>query len=170
LIARRPRTASAAAQSVGVRTGVSRSPDQFYVGLHDETEPLVEQVRFEPNVTLGVDVGDVWSLTRLWMTGAPEWQAAAPPPQIWTTGVDRDFLIAVLALISFSAATVWLCRQTLSARASRRWVSRESRSVWMTSSPQVCQCRQHALSQMTGRELHSLSTQPYLCSTVPFFC
>jgi len=58
-------------------------------------------------------VGDVWSLTRLWMTGAPEWQSATPSQQIWTTGVDRDFLIAVLALVSFSAATVWLCRQTL---------------------------------------------------------
>jgi hypothetical protein len=30
--------------------------------------------------------------------------------QIWTTGVDRDFLIAVLALVGFSAATAWLCR------------------------------------------------------------
>src|SRR5215471_992392 len=41
--------ASAAAQSVGVRTGVSGSSDQFYVGLHYETEPLIEQVRFKPN-------------------------------------------------------------------------------------------------------------------------
>jgi len=33
-------------------------------------------------------------------------------PQIWTTGIDRDFVIAVLALVSFSAATVWLCLST----------------------------------------------------------
>lgn len=58
-------------------------------------------------------VGDVWSLTRLWTTGAPEWQATIPSQQIWTTGVDLGFVVAVLALVSFSAATVWLCRQTL---------------------------------------------------------
>ena len=45
--------ASAAAQSAGVRTGISGSPDQFYVGLHYETEPLIEQVRFKPNVEVG---------------------------------------------------------------------------------------------------------------------
>jgi membrane protease YdiL (CAAX protease family) len=58
-------------------------------------------------------VGDVWSLTRLWMTGAPEWQAATPSQQIWTTGVDRSFVVAVLALIGVSAATVWLYTETL---------------------------------------------------------
>jgi hypothetical protein len=46
--------ASAAAQSAGIRTGVSGSPDQFYFGLHYETEPLVEQVRFKPNVEIGI--------------------------------------------------------------------------------------------------------------------
>jgi hypothetical protein len=46
--------ASAAAQSAGVRTGVSGGPDQFYVGLHYETEPLIEQVRFKPNVEVGI--------------------------------------------------------------------------------------------------------------------
>ena len=45
--------ASAAAQNAGIRTGVSGSPDQFYVGLHYETEPLIEQVRFKPNVEVG---------------------------------------------------------------------------------------------------------------------
>jgi hypothetical protein len=45
--------ASAAAQSAGIRTGISGSPDQFYVGLHYETEPLIEQVRFKPNVEVG---------------------------------------------------------------------------------------------------------------------
>ena len=45
---------SAAAQSAGVRAGVSGSPDQFYFGLHYETEPLVEQVRFKPNFEIGV--------------------------------------------------------------------------------------------------------------------
>jgi hypothetical protein len=46
--------ASAAAQSAGVRAGVSGSPDQFYFGLHYETEPLVEQIRFKPNFEIGV--------------------------------------------------------------------------------------------------------------------
>jgi hypothetical protein len=49
--------ASAAAQSAGVRTGVSGSPDQFYLGLHYETEPLVEQVRFKPNFEVGLGNG-----------------------------------------------------------------------------------------------------------------
>jgi hypothetical protein len=49
--------ASAAAQSAGVRTGVSGSPDQFYLGLHYETEPLVEQVRFKPNFEVGLGSG-----------------------------------------------------------------------------------------------------------------
>ena len=46
--------ASAAAQTAGVRAGVSGSPDQFYFGLHYETEPLIEEVRFKPNFEVGV--------------------------------------------------------------------------------------------------------------------
>jgi hypothetical protein len=46
--------ATAAAQSAGVRAGVSGSPDQFYFGLHYETQPLVEQVAFKPNLEVGV--------------------------------------------------------------------------------------------------------------------
>lgn len=46
--------ASAAAQNAGVRVGVSGSPDQFYFGLHYETEPLIEQVHFRPNLEVGV--------------------------------------------------------------------------------------------------------------------
>jgi membrane protease YdiL (CAAX protease family) len=57
--------------------------------------------------------GDVWSLLRLWLTGVPEWQSAMPAEQIWTTGVDGSFVVAMLALASLSAATVWLYSQTL---------------------------------------------------------
>jgi hypothetical protein len=46
--------ASAAAQNAGVRVGASGSPDQFYFGLHYETEPLVEQLHFRPNLEVGV--------------------------------------------------------------------------------------------------------------------
>lgn len=45
---------SAAAQNAGVRAGVSGSPDQFYFGLHYETEPLVDRVHFKPNLEVGV--------------------------------------------------------------------------------------------------------------------
>ena len=46
--------APAAAQSVGVRAGASVDPDQFYFGGHVETEPLVDQLRFRPNVEIGI--------------------------------------------------------------------------------------------------------------------
>ncbi len=44
----------AAAQSVGVRAGASVDPDQFYFGGHVETAPLVDQLRFRPNVEIGI--------------------------------------------------------------------------------------------------------------------
>jgi hypothetical protein len=46
--------ATAAAQDVGVRAGVSVDPDQFYFGGHVETQPLVDRLRFKPNVEVGV--------------------------------------------------------------------------------------------------------------------
>jgi membrane protease YdiL (CAAX protease family) len=51
--------------------------------------------------------GDVWSLTRFWATGRPEWQIA---PQ---TGSFGD----VIVLLLFTAAAWWLCMQT--ARLAR---------------------------------------------------
>lgn len=44
----------AGAQGIGVRAGVSGTPDQFYAGIHYESEALVERVRFRPNVEVGV--------------------------------------------------------------------------------------------------------------------
>lgn len=61
--------ASAAAQSAGVRTGVSGSPDQFYVGLHFETEPLIEQVRFKPNFEVGFGSGQTVAAINLEFVG-----------------------------------------------------------------------------------------------------
>ena len=46
--------ASAAAQSAGVRAGVSGDPDQFFFGLHYESTELVERVHFKPNLEVGV--------------------------------------------------------------------------------------------------------------------
>jgi hypothetical protein len=38
----------------GVRAGVSANPDQFYFGGHVETPPVVDRLRFRPNVEVGV--------------------------------------------------------------------------------------------------------------------
>ena len=47
--------APAAAQtSAGIRAGLSVDPDQFYFGGHVETPPLVDQLRFKPNVEIGL--------------------------------------------------------------------------------------------------------------------
>ena len=45
---------TAAAQGLGVRAGASVDPNQFYFGGHFETAPLVEQLRFRPNLEIGV--------------------------------------------------------------------------------------------------------------------
>ena len=38
----------------GIQGGVSIDPDQFYFGGHLETAPLVEHVRFRPNIDIGI--------------------------------------------------------------------------------------------------------------------
>ena len=42
------------AQGVGLRAGASADPDQFYFGGHVETAPLVEALRFRPNLEIGL--------------------------------------------------------------------------------------------------------------------
>ena len=55
--------------------------------------------------------GDVWSLTRLWATGRPEWQLSATPPAlVWTTGITAGFLGAVGLLVALAVVTAVLCR------------------------------------------------------------
>jgi hypothetical protein len=44
----------ALAQDDGLRAGASADPDQFYFGAHLETGPLVEDLRFRPNLEVGV--------------------------------------------------------------------------------------------------------------------
>ena len=51
------------AGALGVRAGVSGSPGQFYAGLHYESEPFVDQLRFRPNIEVGV--GDNQTLVAL---------------------------------------------------------------------------------------------------------
>lgn len=43
----------AAAQSAGIRGGISVDPDQFYIGGHLETPPLVDRLYFRPNLEVG---------------------------------------------------------------------------------------------------------------------
>lgn len=45
--------APAAAQSAGVRAGVSGNPDQFYFGGHVQTPALVDRLHFRPNIEIG---------------------------------------------------------------------------------------------------------------------
>lgn len=42
------------AGAVGVRAGVSGSPGQFYAGVHYESEPFIDELRFRPNLEVGV--------------------------------------------------------------------------------------------------------------------
>jgi membrane protease YdiL (CAAX protease family) len=52
--------------------------------------------------------GDVFSLTRLWTTGQPEWQTSSKPPQlIWETGTDAAFGSYLAMFIVLGAAAVW---------------------------------------------------------------
>lgn len=50
-------------ESVGVRAGVSGDPAQFVFGGHVETAPLVDRLRFRPNVEIGL--GDHRTLVAL---------------------------------------------------------------------------------------------------------
>jgi membrane protease YdiL (CAAX protease family) len=53
-------------------------------------------------------VGDVFSLTRLWTTGQPEWQTSSEPAQlIWETGTDPAFWGYLATLILVGGAAVW---------------------------------------------------------------
>jgi len=54
---------SANAQGLGVRIGVSGSPDQFYGGVHYESEPIIEHLQFRPNLEIGA--GDNQTLVAL---------------------------------------------------------------------------------------------------------
>jgi hypothetical protein len=44
-------------QTLGLQVGASADPDQFYFGGHVESDPLIERLRFRPNVEIGVGDG-----------------------------------------------------------------------------------------------------------------
>ena len=47
--------ALAQGRQFGVRGGVSADPDQFFIGGHYETKPIVERLTFKPNIEIGFD-------------------------------------------------------------------------------------------------------------------
>lgn len=70
---------AAAQDGPGVRAGLSANPDQFFIGGHYVTQPLVDRLRFQPNVEAGF--GSDTTLVAFnaefgfWMRFNPDWQA-----------------------------------------------------------------------------------------------
>ena len=51
-------------------------------------------------------VGDIVVLTRWWLTGRPEWQIGSiPPPLVWESGIDTQFVLTASASIALVVAT-----------------------------------------------------------------
>jgi membrane protease YdiL (CAAX protease family) len=54
--------------------------------------------------------GDLFSLTRLWTTGQPDWQlsaSSATPGLVWQTGLDFPFVRSVVVFAILGAAATW---------------------------------------------------------------
>ena len=66
--------------------------------------------------------GDVFSLTRLWTTGQPEWQVSAKPPVlVWETGADAAFWGYVAAFLLLGSGAAWAYSALAgAAQAARR--------------------------------------------------
>lgn len=45
---------TAQAQTGGIRAGISADPSQFHFGGHLQTDPLIDRLRFRPNIEAGV--------------------------------------------------------------------------------------------------------------------
>ena len=87
----------AAAQTVGVRAGVSVDPEQFYFGGHAQTPPLVDRLHFRPNVEIGfgseitlaafnVEFAYLFQSAEVWSLYA----GAGPALNIIDSGSDTD--------------------------------------------------------------------------------
>ena len=59
----RPLPAHADEHGFGLRGGVSADPDQFVIGMHYDTGPMVDRLTFRPNAELGL--GDNLTLVAL---------------------------------------------------------------------------------------------------------
>ena len=55
---------------VGIRAGVSISPQQFHFGGHFETGPLLDRLSFRPNLEVGIG-SDVTAVRRRIQEGPP---------------------------------------------------------------------------------------------------
>ena len=75
--------------------------------------------------------GDLWSMTRQWMTGRPDWQlapASAPTPAlIWDTGIDAAFVTSVVAFLLLSAIATWAIAGVRRASAAARQTTSSTR-------------------------------------------
>lgn len=73
----------------------------IYGGLAYATNSIL------PGIVMHVG-GDIWSLTRLWITGKPDWQlspvSSAP---IWQTGIDPGFVTSLLAFLVLASVATW---------------------------------------------------------------
>ncbi len=78
------RPAAAQTLGYGVRAGVSVDPDQFYFGGHVQTEPLIDHLRFRPNVEIGI--GDSTKLIAFNVEFAYFFPQSRPPWQIYAGG------------------------------------------------------------------------------------
>lgn len=54
--------------------------------------------------------GDVWSLTRLWRTGKPEWQLGTASSPAGAGGFDAAFAMTAVGTLLMAALFVYLCR------------------------------------------------------------
>jgi len=84
----------------------------FYIGVAAVYGGLVYTTNsILPGLALHAG-GDVFSLTRLWITGRPEWQLSATPPAlVWETGADTAFVGSVAAFVLFTGGAVWAYRE-----------------------------------------------------------
>ena len=75
--------------------------------------------------------GDLWSMTRQWMTGRPDWQlapASAPTPAlVWDTGIDAAFVTSVVAFLLLSAIATWAIAGVRRASAAARQTTSSTR-------------------------------------------
>ena len=69
-------SAPAFAQTIGPRAGVSVDPEQFYFGAHVETPPLVDRLRFRPNIEIGL--GDDTTIAAFNVEFAYHFRSAEP--------------------------------------------------------------------------------------------
>jgi membrane protease YdiL (CAAX protease family) len=80
--------------------------------------------------------GDLFAMTRQWMTGRPDWQLAPAAPQhtlIWETGIDAAFVTSVMAFLVLGAATAWAIAAVAHAARGLRGARAPDNDLTLTS-------------------------------------